>query len=130
MKENPNNAKRMSLFLIAIISVLLALSFFSLYQVIETYRMTGSSDLISIVMSASAIGLTTYIIFQINRKPLKLGFETPKVYSKIMCSVCDFSEKRMFQLGDYVLKDEKSCPKCKGTTFVSVIYRETINEDK
>lgn len=122
--NNSATAKKISFFFVAIVSVLLILSFISLYQAVETYRTTGSPDYITVLMSASAITLSFYMVLQLRRKPLKLGFEVPKVITTVQCTSCDFTNTREFQGGDYILKQAEPCPKCNSSTFVSSIYRE------
>lgn len=129
MSEPSNAVKRISFFFIAVISVLLILSFISLYQAAETYRRTGSPDLLTITLSVSAIALSSYMILQTRRKPLKLGFEMPKVFTAIQCSSCDFKNTRDFQKGDYILKDAEPCPECNGSSFISSIYREAKEKE-
>ena len=48
MVEKSSAAQRMSFFFIAVVTVLLVLSFISLYQAVETYRTTGSPDIITL----------------------------------------------------------------------------------
>ncbi|NIM45447.1 MAG: hypothetical protein GTO54_07465 [Nitrososphaeria archaeon] len=74
--------------------------------------------------------LSSYMLLQTRRKPLKLGFEMPKVFTAIQCSSCDFSSVRDFQKGDYVLKEAEPCPKCEGSSFISSIYRETEEKEE
>ena len=131
MSEPPPPAvRRISFFFIAVISVLLVLSFISLYQAAETYRRTGSPDLMTITISVGAIALSSYMILQTRRKPLKLGFETPKVFTTVQCSGCDFTDVREFQTGDYILKEAESCPKCDSQSFISSIYREAKEKEE
>jgi len=130
MSETTPKVNRISFFFIAVISMLLVLSFISLYQVVETYRNTGSLDSITIMLSASAIALSAYMLLQMRRKPLKLGFEMPKVFTTIQCSSCDFKNVREFQKGDYILKKLEPCPKCNGSMFISSIYREVDEKEE
>lgn len=130
MSEPPNAVKRISFFFIAVISVLLVLSFFSLYQAVETYRRTGSPDIMTITLSVSAIALSSYMVLQMRRKPLKLGFEVPKVFTIVECPSCDFTNTREFQTGDYILKEADPCPKCEESSFISSIYREAKEKEE
>ena len=130
MSKPPNAVKRISFFFIAVISVLLVLSFFSLYQAVETYRRTGSPDIMTITLSVSAIALSSYMILQTRRKPLKLGFEVQKVFTTVECPSCDFRNTREFQTGDYILKEADPCPKCEEPSFISSIYREAKEKEE
>lgn len=130
MKETASEAKRISYFFIAIIFVLFTLSFISLFQAFETYRRTGVTDYVTVVLSASAIALSSYLALQAKQKPVKTGFEPPKVFSTIQCQKCDFKNKREFQNGDFILKKVEPCPKCNVPTFISSIYREATAEEE
>ena len=124
MTEPSNSVKRFSFFFLAVISILLVLSFISLSMAVETYRRTGSPDLLTVTLSVSAIALSSYMLLQTRRKPLKLGFEMSKVFTTVQCSSCDFKNVRDFQNGDYILKDADPCPKCDSPSFISTIYRK------
>ncbi|MCW4027165.1 MAG: hypothetical protein NWE76_06755, partial [Candidatus Bathyarchaeota archaeon] len=64
MTEPSNSVKRFSFFFLAVISVLLVLSFISLYQAVETYRRTGAPDLLTVTLSVGAIALSSYMLLQ------------------------------------------------------------------
>ena len=129
VKETASAAKRVSYFFIAIIFVLFTLSFISLFQAFETYRKTGVTDYVTVVLSGSAIALSSYLAIQARQKPMKLGFDPQKVFTTIQCSKCDFKNTREFQSGDFILKKVETCPKCNVLTFISSIYREAAAEE-
>lgn len=130
MQGNNNKTVKSSFFLFTILSVLLVLSFISLYQVVGVYLSTGTVDYITFMMSFGAIALSLYLVLQIRRKPMKLGFEEPTVFSKLGCLGCDYLSVREFRNGDYILKSVETCPECKGQVFVHSIYREQDNNKK
>ena len=130
MTEPSNSVKRYSFFFFAVISVLLVLSLFSLYQAVETYRRTGSPDLLTVTLSVSAIALSSYMLLKTRRKPLKLGFEIQEVFTTVQCSSCSFKNVRDFQNGDYVFKDSDPCPKCDSPSFISTIYRKAGEKEE
>jgi hypothetical protein len=130
MEQPSSAAKKMPYFFVAIVFVLLALSFISLYQTFESFLKTGAADYLTIILSVSAIALSSYMVAQMRRKPLKLGFEPFKVFTTVQCSNCDFKNTREFQSGDFILKKAELCPKCSIPTFVSSIYREATEEEK
>ena len=130
MEISSGRMKRAPFFLIAIITVLAILSFFTVLQIVKTYRNTGYVDLLALTLSGSAIALSVYMILQMRREPLKLGFEPPKVSTLIRCSKCGFETIREFKEGDYVLKEAEPCPKCSGPTFIYTIFRETEEKKK
>jgi len=129
--EKPSNAaKHISYFFIGIVFVLIALSFISLYQAVETYMKYKTADFTNMVFSVSAIMLSAYLLVQMRKQPMKLGFEQTKVYATIQCSSCDYKNTREFQNGDFILKKAESCPKCNTQTFISSIKRESTEEEK
>jgi len=130
MEKASSPERKMPYFFIAVISVLLVLSFISLYQAVETYRRTGSPDFMTVVLSLSAITLSSYMLLQMRRKPLKLGFEMPKVFTMVQCSSCDFKNVREFEKGDYILKAAGACPKCSGLSFIFSIYKEVVEKEE
>ena len=130
MKQTTSEAKRVSYFFIIIIFVLFTLSFISLFQAIETYRRTGVTDYVTVILSGCAITLSSYLAFQAKQKPEKTGFEPPKVFTTIQCQKCDYKNKREFQNGDYIMKKTEPCPKCSVPTFISSIFREATAEEE
>jgi hypothetical protein len=131
MSETPSEPKRISFFFVVVVSALLILSFISLYMAVETYRNTGEPpDFMTIILIVGAMALSSYMILQMRRKPLKLGFEMPKVFTTVQCSSCDFKNVRDFQKGDYILKEADSCPECKNQTYISSIYREAEEKEE
>ncbi len=130
MKSSSNKVRRISFFLIAIVTVLVILSLVTIIQVIKMYKETGYADFLALTLSASAIAFSVYMALQMRREPFKLGFEQPKVSTVIRCSKCGFETTREFKEGDYVLKEEESCPKCKGPTFIYTIFREPEEKKK
>lgn len=64
--------------------------------------------------------ITSLIRAFVERK--KLRREQFKTITLIKCSKCGYTEEREFQPGDYILKPEKECPKCKSYTRIFRIY--------
>jgi len=130
MKKGSNKMRKASLYIISIMVVLVVLSLITIIQTFKTYKETGYTDFMAITLSVSAIALSVYMVLQIRRSPIKLGFEQPKVSTVIRCSKCSFETIREFKEGDYILKEAESCPKCKGPTFIYTIFRETEEKKK
>jgi len=130
MESNPGTSRRIPFFLIAIILALIALSFITMLQVFKTYRETGYADFLALSLCLSAIAFSVYMAFQMRREPLKLGFEQSKVSTVIRCSQCNYEITREFKEGDYILKEVEPCPKCKGSTFIYMIFRESEKKEK
>jgi hypothetical protein len=130
MTESHKEPRRISFFFIIVVAVLLTLSFASIYQAFENYRQTGIPDFLTLILSGSGISLTAYIIFQARKKPLKLGFELPEVFSEIKCSECQYKNTRKFQKGDYILKQLEKCQKCDGLLSIVSIYRKKDEKEE
>jgi len=130
MENRSGKIRKPSFFLIVIITVLIVLSLITMVQVFKTYIDTGYTDFLALTLSASALSLSIYMALQVRQEPLKLGFEPPKVSTLIRCSKCDYEALREFKEGDYVLKETEPCPKCKGPTFIYMIFRETEEKKK
>lgn len=130
MNKGSNKMRRSPVYLIAIVTVLIILSLVTLFQTIKMYTEKGYTDFLALTLSASAIAFSVYMILQMRMKPLKLGFEQPKVSTMIRCSNCSFETIREFKEGDYILKEEGSCPECNGSTFIYMIFRESEEEKK
>ena len=131
LSEGAPAARRIhpSLFMI-LVFLMLTLSLAALYQIFEAYSRTKTLDPASIMLSASAIVLSIYILSMMRAKPIKLGFEASKVSTVLQCTSCDYKNVRRFQRGDYIFKDAGPCPKCNGRMLISSIYREVIEKSK
>jgi len=64
--------------------------------------------------------ITSLIRTIIERRKAKK--EQYKTRTLIKCSKCGYTEERDFQVGDYILKPEKECPKCKTIIRIHRIY--------
>jgi len=79
------------------------------------------SELYTLLLLMLLLFLVTSLIrVFIERKRLKR--EQFKTVTLIKCSKCGYTEEREFQTGDYILKPEKECPKCKAQTRIFKIY--------
>lgn len=82
------------------------------------------------MLSLGAVILSLYMIMQMRKKPVKLGFEPVKVFTTIQCAKCEFQNTRKFQNKDYVLKAADTCPKCNNATYISSIYRKAEEKEE
>ncbi|HIE14182.1 TPA: hypothetical protein EYP70_02805 [Candidatus Bathyarchaeota archaeon] len=121
--------KRLSMFFMVLVFLMLILSLIALYQIFEAYSRTKTLDIMSIALSLSAIFLSVYVLSQMRRKPIRLGFEIPNVVTVMECTSCNYRSIRKFQRGDYIFKDVGFCPKCSGRILISSIYREIREKD-
>ncbi|MFQ6094928.1 MAG: hypothetical protein ACE5NN_02180 [Candidatus Bathyarchaeia archaeon] len=116
-------ARRISSIFMILVFVMLILSVAALYQVIEAYR-RGTVDITNIILSLSAIAVSTYMLLQLRAKPLKLGFEMQEVSTTIECPKCGYKNSREFKRGDFIFKTVEQCPKCNDNMIISSIYRK------
>jgi hypothetical protein len=105
---------------------MLLISTVALYQAVEMYMINNSLDFSNILLSISGFVLSMYMFMTMRKKPLKLGFEIPKVTTIIKCSNCSFKKIRDFEKGDYILKEVGKCSECNNSPsmVITSIYRE------
>lgn len=127
VNEAASPVKKISSIFMMVIIVMLGLSIAALYQALMAYQ-KGELDMASVLLSLSAIAISVYMLLQMRRKPLRLGFEMPEVTTTIECIKCSFKETRGFQRGDYILKEVKSCPKCNEKMIITSILRKVKKE--
>ena len=129
MKENQSPTRRFSYFFVAVISIMLVLALLALYWAVASFGTNLGGSVVNILLSVSAIVLAFYMLSQIRAKPMKLGFEAPKVITAIECTKGDYKNTREFQKGDYIMKEAEPCPKCSSPTVISAIYREVTEKE-
>jgi len=125
-----NKARKISTFFIGIIFVMLAMALVVLIFAIEAYVTQGNIDVVNVILSASTIALSIYLLLQMRKKPLSLDSEALKVLTVIRCTKCNYKNIKDFEKGDYVLKEVGSCPKCDGTLLIYSIFRETKEKER
>ena len=125
-----SKAGKISAFFIGIVFVMLAMALVALIFAIEAYVMQGNIDVVNVILSASTIALSIYLLLQMRKKPLSLDSEALKVLTVIRCTKCNYEKIKDFEKGDYVLKEVGSCPKCDGTLLIYSIFRETKEKER
>ncbi len=125
-----SKAGKISAFFIGIVFVMLAMALVALIFAIEAYVMQGNIDVVNVILSASTIALSIYLLLQMRKKPLSLDSEALKVLTVIRCTKCNYENIKDFEKGDYVLKEVGSCPKCDGTLLIYSIFRETKEKER
>ena len=125
-----SKAGKISAFFIGIVFVMLAMALVALIFAIEAYVMQGNIDVVNVILSASTIALSIYLLLQMRKKPLSLDSEALKVLTVIRCTKCNYKNIKDFEKGDYVLKEVGSCPKCDGTLLIYSIFRETKEKER
>ncbi len=121
--------RRISIFFMAVIFAMLAMSLAALILAIEVYITQRTVEVMNIILSVSAIILSVYLLLQMRRRP-SLSFEDLKVLTMIRCTKCNYMSVRDFEKGDYILKEAGICPKCDGTLLIHSIFRKTKEEKK
>ncbi|MEM1582145.1 MAG: hypothetical protein QXK89_06515 [Candidatus Bathyarchaeia archaeon] len=128
--EEKSKAARTPIFLVSIILIMLIMSLAMLLLAVGTYLTQKTIEPMNVILSISAIALSIYLLFQLRRKPLSLGFEAIKVTTVIKCTKCNYENAREFEKGDYVLKEVGSCPKCNGALLIHSIFREVKEKER
>jgi len=125
MSEETPTVARTNSFMVAIIFIAFALSFFALYQAMVAYvNQNPESGNSLLIMSLTGFALSTYFMLQAQRGAPKLILKPQRVATTILCEKCGFKNVREFQRGDYILKETENCPKCNEKTLITSIHRE------
>ncbi len=123
-------ARRISIFFITVILVMLVMSLVALILAVETYVTQGNIDVMNTILSVSTIALSIYLLLQMRKRTLSLDFEALKVLTVIQCTKCNYRNVKDFEKGDYILKEVGSCPKCDGILLIYSIFREVKEKEK
>lgn len=123
--------KRISPILLAILLVTLLLSVFSIFLGFDAY-LSGDAEGGStyMILGATTLALSSYVLFQTRKKILKLALKTQPVNTTILCEKCGLKNVRDFQRGDYIFKEVEPCPKCNEKMLIASIYREVKEKRK
>jgi len=123
--------RKISSFLLAIILITLVLSVSALFYAADAYyRNQTVSAGYYMLIGLIGLAISAYMLFQTQRKPLRVAFEMPQVITTILCQKCGFKNIRDFQRGDYIFKEAEPCPKCNEKMMVFSIYREVKEKEK
>jgi len=126
----PQAAKRISTFVVAVITITLILSILSIYISINEF-LNGNDMSAGYFLMIGFLGLafSAYMMFQ-TRQRISVSLKTHPVLTTLSCTKCGFKSIREFKRGDYVFKQsDESCPKCNEKMLVAAIYRE-VREEK
>ncbi len=131
MSEPFATKKRISPILLAILLVTLLLSIFSIFLGFNAY-LDGDAESGStyMILGATTLALSSYVLFQTRRRILKLALKTQPINTTILCEKCGLKNVRDFQRGDYIFKEVEPCPKCNEKMLISSIYREVKEKRK
>ena len=131
MSEPFATRKKISPILLAILLVTFLLSIFSIFLGVDAY-LSGDAESGStyMILGATTLALSSYVLFQTRRKILKLALKTQPINTTILCEKCGLKNVRDFQRGDYIFKEVEPCPKCNEKMSISSIYREVKEKRK
>jgi len=131
MSEPFATKKRISPILLAILLVTLLLSVFSIFLGFN-YYLDGDANSGStyMILGATTLALSSYVLFQTRRRILKLALKTQPINTTILCEKCGLKNVRDFQRGDYIFKEAEPCPKCDEKMVIASIYREVKEKGK
>ncbi len=131
----PSNpaTKKISPFLLVIVMITLVLALAFIYMGLQAYLGDKFEDgSLNLTLGMALLAISTYLLFQTKRRPLKKGLEIQPLNTTVLCQKCGFKNVREFQRGDYVFKQmEEPCPKCNEKTLsISAIFREVKEKTK
>lgn len=129
-EKNATAATRVSSFVLMVIFITLALSLTALILALNTL---GSNPDVAgwlILIGFIGVALSTYVLFQMRKRALRLRIVLPPVTTTIECKKCGFKSIREFQRGDYVFKEAEPCQKCNEKMMITAIYREIKEKEK
>lgn len=131
MSEPFATQKKISPILLAILLVTFLLSIFSIFLGVDAH-LSGDAESGStyMILGATTLALSSYVLFQTRRKILKLALKTQPINTTILCEKCGLKNVRDFQRGDYIFKEVEPCPKCDEKMSISSIYREVKEKRK
>jgi hypothetical protein len=130
-KAAPSAVTRVSSFVLLIIFITLALSLIALILAITAFN-TGNDVVAGYLLLIGFLGvaLSTYVLFQIRRRMLRLRIEVPQITTTIECKKCALKSVREFQRGDYIFKELEPCQKCNDKMLITAIYREVKEKER
>jgi len=131
MSESFATPKKLSPILLGILLVVFLLSVFSIFLGVDAY-LGGDAESGStyMILGATTLALSSYVLFQTRKRILKSALKTQPVTTTILCEKCGLKNVRDFKRGDYIFKDVEQCPKCTEKMVISSIYREVKEKRK
>ena len=131
----PSNpaTKKISPFLLVIVMITLVLALAFIYMGLQAFLGASVEDgSLNLALGMALLAISTYLLFQTKKRPLKQGLEIQPVNTTISCQKCGFKNIREFQRGDYVFKQiGDPCPKCSEKTLsISAVFREVKEKTK
>jgi DNA integrity scanning protein DisA with diadenylate cyclase activity len=133
MEPSNPNANKISPFLLVIVMITLVLALAFIYMGLQAYLGDKFEDgSLNLTLGMALLAISTYLLFQTKRRPLKKGLEIQPLNTTVLCQKCGFKNVREFQRGDYVFKQmEDPCPKCNEKTLsINAIFREVKEKTK
>jgi hypothetical protein len=124
---------RISTFVLAIIYVVLVLAVIAL--IIAAYAFSTSQPIASYgslaFIGVVALILSGYMLFQSERRRVKLKLVVQPTMTQIECMKCKTKTVREFKRGDFVFKELDACQKCpEEKQIITAIYKEVKEKEK
>ena len=133
MEPSSPATKKISPFLLVIVMTTLVLALAFIYIGLQDYLGDKIEDgSLNLTLGMGLFAISTYLLFQTKRRPLKKGLEIQPLNTTVLCQKCGFKNVREFQRGDYVFKEmDEPCPKCNEKTLsINAIFREVKEKTK
>jgi hypothetical protein len=133
MEPSKPNANKISPFLLVLVMITLVLALAFIYMGLQAFLGANVEDgSLNLALGMALLAISTYLLFQTKKRPLKQGLEIQPVNTTISCQKCGFKNIREFQRGDYVFKQiADPCPKCSEKTLsISAVFREVKEKTK
>lgn len=130
MSRNSSTATKISSLVLMIIFILLALSLVALILSLQAFSYSEVAAGYLLLIGFLGVALSTYMLFQMRRRIMRLRIEVPSITTTIECKKCGFKSVREFQRGDYIFKEVEPCQKCNEKMLITAIYREVKEREK
>lgn len=130
VSRNSSTATKISSLVLMIIFILLALSLVALILSLQAFSYSEVAAGYLLLIGFLGVALSTYMLFQMRRRIMRLRIEVPSITTTIECKKCGFKSVREFQRGDYIFKEVEPCQKCNEKMLITAIYREVKEREK
>ncbi|MEM1546805.1 MAG: hypothetical protein QXP91_10125 [Candidatus Methanomethylicia archaeon] len=116
--------KNIKTLLTIVILVLALLTLLAISSETELPMFFNETIIIFILIFTVIVIFTQFIIYKQTRVASAI-----QPITKVICQNCKYSEKRTFQAGDYVFKNQGLCMKCGGKMIIEAIYLSPKTKD-
>ncbi|MEM2104652.1 MAG: hypothetical protein QW717_07175 [Candidatus Bathyarchaeia archaeon] len=129
--SEPSASRKVSSFVLLAIFVMLTVAIMALALAFQAYSLENYEVFtILIVIGFLGVAASTYVLFQMRQRMIRLRIEAPPIKTTVECVKCGFKNVREFQRGDYIFKEVETCQKCNEKMLITAIYREIREKGK